>query len=57
MPNHLNFCSCHNCRLGLRTKCGGETVRRTIRRFRRLTKQQLKRGEEPLTRISVPYTD
>lgn len=57
MPNHLNFCSCHHCRLGLRTKFGGETVRRTIRRFRRLTKQQLKRGEEPLTRISVPYTD
>ena len=57
MSNHLKFCRCRQCRRGLRTKFGGATVQRTIRRFRRLTKQQLKRGDEPLTKISVPYTD
>jgi hypothetical protein len=40
----------------MRTKIGGETVRYTIRKFRRIARQKLKQGEEPEPKISVPYT-
>ena len=57
MSNHLKFCGCRLCRRGLHTKIGGEIVQRTIRKFRRTAKQKLKKGKEPVLKISVPCID
>ena len=57
MSNHLKFCSCRGCRAGRRTKSGGSTVKAVIRASRRKTKQALKAGDEPVSKVSVPYTD
>jgi len=57
MSNHLKFCGCRNCRDGMRRKRGSSTVRATIRKDRRITKESLKNDKEPINKISVPYCD
>lgn len=56
--NHLKFCGCRSCREGMHRGNGRTSiVRRVVRRFRRQTKEALRRGEEPPKALSVPYTD
>jgi hypothetical protein len=57
MGNHLKFCSCRQCRKGLRSKAGGEEVRATIRKDRKAVKAALRQGDEAQRKTSVPYTD
>jgi hypothetical protein len=57
MANHIKFCSCGQCRRGLRTASGSETVRLVVRKNRRKVKQALRRGEEGERVVTVPYTD
>jgi hypothetical protein len=57
MANHIKFCSCGQCRRGLRTQSGSETVRHVVRRNRRKVKQALRSGGEAERVVSVPYTD
>lgn len=57
MSNHMKFCSCQACKRGRHSKFGKTIVRQITRRFRRLTKQSLQKGEDPPKIISVPYTD
>lgn len=51
----LKRCSCHMCSYVLRTKYGDYQMMRINRHFRRKNKQLLKKGKEPLEKISVPY--
>jgi hypothetical protein len=56
--NHMKFCGCGMCRRGLhRGQFGDVTARKAIRKFRRMTKDALRKGDEPPKAISVPYTD
>ena len=58
MANHIKFCSCGQCRRGLRTASGSEMVRHIVRKNRRKVKQALRSGSEDAERVvSVPYTD
>ena len=57
MPNHMKFCGCRQCRRGMHSKYGGETVRKAIRKARRLAKEKLRAKEEPEFKFSVPFTD
>lgn len=50
-------CGCKMCRRGLRTRKNSQLVTRLRRAARREAKAALRRGEEPETRILVPYTD
>jgi hypothetical protein len=45
------------CRAGRDGKRNKAEIDQVKRKFRRDTKQALKRGEEPESKISVPYTD
>jgi len=57
VSNHMKGCSCRRCRSGMHTKAGGETVKKVIRKVRRVAKQKLKQGEEPEPKSSLEYTD
>lgn len=57
MANHIKFCSCGQCRRGLRTASGSAMVRTVVRKNRRKVKQALRRGDEAERVVSVPYTD
>ena len=57
MSNHVKGCSCRRCRAGMHTKFGGVMVQKFIRKVRRVTKQMLRRGEEPPPAQSLEYTD
>lgn len=45
------------CKRGMRGGFGKAIVRAVIRKMRRETKEQLKRGYAPDHVVSVPYTD
>lgn len=56
--NHMKFCGCRGCRVGMhRGSWGGAVVRRAVRRFRHAAKVALKRGDTPDRIAGVPYTD
>ena len=57
MGNHLKGCGCRRCRSGMHTKYGGMLLQKFIRSVRRVTKQALRRGEEPPPTRSIGYTD
>lgn len=57
MSNHFKFCSCPYCRRGMHSKYGSKSMKKLIRKVRRLAKQQLKQGEEPEPKHSAGYTD
>jgi hypothetical protein len=64
MSNFLKFCSCRQCRRGMRDKWGNFIIKYTVRKNRRSTKQKLKYAAkhrdadvEIANKISVPYTD
>ncbi len=50
-------CSCRQCRRGLRSTNESKRVTLKVRAARRKAKQELKRGNEPETRVRVGYTD
>lgn len=53
----LKFCGCKACKNGLRTKSGDFEAKMARRKLRHKVKQALKTGEDPIEKISVPYTD
>lgn len=57
MSNVMKFCGCKYCRNGLRTRRGKAIVKATAKLFRRKCKEQIRRGLEPDTKVSVAYTD
>ena len=58
MSNVMKFCGCRACRSGMhRSSRSGCEVKMISRKFRRMSKIAISRGEEPPTKISVPYTD
>lgn len=57
MSNTLKFCSCRACKAGRSCGRNKETTKKTLRAFRRKTKQAIKKGEEPPRQVSIPYTD
>ncbi|MFO0930372.1 MAG: hypothetical protein U0736_25650 [Gemmataceae bacterium] len=57
MGNHVKGCSCRSCKFGMHTKTGSRVVQKVIRRARRLAKEALRRGEEPVPCVSRGFTD
>lgn len=56
MSNIYKFCGCKACRRGRKRGCGKTIIKSTQRKFRRQCKQKLSRGEEPDSKIGIPYT-
>jgi len=57
MSNHLKFCSCNGCRAGKRSKGAKKKIQNVVRSIRRNAKVDLKLGRDPVSKVSVPYTD
>jgi hypothetical protein len=55
MSNVYKFCGCRACRVGRRPN--RTYIRAEMRKLRHRTKEALKKGKEPPTKISIPYTD
>ncbi len=51
----LKFCGCRMCREGRHRFKG--MIKAVIRRARRKCREAIRRGDEPETKVSVPYTD
>ena len=57
MTTHMKFCSCKACKAGRHRAGAKSTTKRAVRRFRHKAKAAVKKGEEPPTATSIPYTD
>jgi len=57
MSNTIKFCGCRACKAGRHHPNNKVNTRKSLRAFRRNTKQALKRGVEPPTKISIDFTD
>jgi hypothetical protein len=55
MSNVYKFCGCRTCRANRRSS--HDWTRKTMRSFRRKTREAIRQGKEPPTKVSIPYTD
>ena len=54
MPNHMKYCKCGQCQIARRTKPVSKLIRLAIRAARRKAKEDLKNGEKPDDKFSLP---
>ena len=53
----LKGCGCDACRAGRRHPRGKAQVKKASRSFKRQGKAALQKGQEPITKIGIGYTD
>ena len=53
----IKFCGCKGCRAGKHRPSSKARTKRAARSFKRQGKAALRKGNEPITKISAPYTD
>jgi len=57
MSNTYKFCGCCQCRVGMRCSRSKAKTKTVARSFRRSAKSALKKGKEPVSKVSMGYTD
>ena len=57
MSSVAKFCSCRACKAGKKCSRSQTKTKKTLRSFKRQSKQAIQKGAEPPTAVSIPYTD